>query len=275
MVARNAAQHLPRTLDSLLGQTLKPKQLFVVDDGSTDGTAKILRDYKKRTHLLTVLTRPDRGYDIRRVPSNINLAWQRSVEAGPRARFFMISGDDCFYPTEYARSLITRMQSIERLVVASGRPSHGVISGREHSPSGSGRIISCRFWTSVGERYPVKAGWETWLLYKASEMGLELRLFDDLPFEHLRPRGAGHQFTYWGAAMGTLGYHPLYAMGRIAKNTLVRSIAVKGSLNMLRGYLQAQLGSDDSFIKPHERSLRDFISTEQAQRIAGIVTSLL
>ena len=221
-----------------------------------------------------MLTKPDLGYDIRRVPSNINLACNHNARAGLKTEFFMISGDDCIYPTTYAGTVIGRMRENRRVVIASGRPSAGGNLTREHSPSGSGRMVASRFWSQVGG-YPSKAGWETWLLYKAAQMGFETRLYDDLQFEHARPRGAHHQFTYWGAAMGGLGYHPLYALGRIGKNALMRSIGAKGSVNLLRGYLLSQIGSDDPFISPFEQPLRRFIRREQGRRISGVVSSLL
>src|SRR5215475_137487 len=39
--AYNAAQFLPATLESVLGQTLKPSEVLVIDDGSTDDTAAL------------------------------------------------------------------------------------------------------------------------------------------------------------------------------------------------------------------------------------------
>jgi glycosyltransferase involved in cell wall biosynthesis len=275
VVARNAAQHLPTTLDSLLRQTISPKRVTVVDDGSTDETGRILFRYKERDRTVNCLTLPDRGYDIRRVPSNINLAWKQNNEIGLRTDFFMISGDDCSYPTSYAETLITRMQSNARLVVASGLPSSTGAFTREHAVSGSGRMIKSRFWIEVGARYPVRAGWETWLLYTAAMKGHETRLFNDLHYQHVRPRGTAHQFAYWGAAMGTLGYHPLYAVGRISKNALIRSIGVKGSANMLRGYIQAQLGGEDPFISPFDPQLREFVRREQSRRIQMIAATLV
>ncbi len=275
VVSRNAASQLPGTLNSLFRQTLKPEKVVVVDDGSTDDTPEILKRYKRIHESMVISLRlPDKGYDIRRVPSNINLACKAAVAAGLRTDFFMISGDDCLYPPKYARGLTNRMKANKRIVVASGRPSSGGELSREHSPSGSGRMISSQFWRQVGARYPVNAGWETWLLYKASEMGLQAKLFGNLVFEHIRPRGAKHQFLYWGAAMAALGYNPLYAIGRIAKNTMARAVGVKGSLNMLRGYLQAQLGSEDSFISPFDPTLRSHVSRQQVRMIADIVTSL-
>ncbi len=276
VVARNAAPHLPRTLDSLLQQTLKPERVTVVDDGSIDQTSQILRDYEhEHESIVKVLTLPDRGYDIRRVPSNINLAWKITAASGLKSNFFMVSGDDCFYPAHYVESLLFRMEADERVAVASGRPSTSAGYSHEHSPSGSGRMIRTQFWSETGGTYPVKAGWETWLLYAAVEKGLKVELFRDVVFEHLRPRGAGHQFVYWGAAMQTLGYHPLYAVGRVAKNALTPVTGPRASMNMLRGYLQALLGSEDEFISPFEPRLRRFVNRQQARRVAEVVSSLL
>jgi hypothetical protein len=276
VVARNAAAHLKRTLDSLLNQTLKPEGMVIVDDGSTDSTPGILRGYEQEHHAtVKVITRPDNGYDIRRVPSNINLAWKSMSASGLASDFFMISGDDCFYPPHYAASLLAKMRTDPRTVVASGRPSTSTPLSREHSPSGSGRMINEQFWLDVGGKYPLIAGWESWLLYMAFLNGLKGSLFGDLVFEHFQPRGAKHQFIYWGAAMRTLGYHPLYAMGRIAKNALTTTVGPKGSIKMLRGYFQARLGSDDEFVAPFDSVLRQFVYRQQAQRIVRVVMSIL
>jgi hypothetical protein len=270
VVTRNGASHIGPTLDSLLHQTEKPKWIKVVDDGSSDDTPRILQRYEMLNRNVIVLTKPDRGYDIRRVPANINLAWRQTAELG--TRYFMISGDDCIYPPSYAHSLLDRMNSMARIVVASGRPSTGEGISQEHSPSGSGRMIRRSFWRGVGEGYPLKAGWETWLLYIAEQKGFEARLFADLTYQHARPRGAGHQFLYWGAAMGTVGYHPLYAIGRIMI-TALKPFAPKRVVNLLRGYLQARLGSEDVFIQPYDSSLRAFVKRKQAQRITKIIAS--
>lgn len=272
VVTRNGADHLPRTLDSLLSQKEASKHVTIVDDGSTDDTPNILQKYLEPNDNMEVLTKPDRGYDIRRVPSNINEAWAKSADL--TTEYFMISGDDCTYPRDYAASLLARMDADSRLAVASGRPSTGNHS-QERSPSGSGRMVRCSFWRQVGGAYPLRAGWETWLLYKAAEKGLGVQLFDDLMYEHARPRGAGHQFVYWGAAMSTLGYHPLYAMGRIAINALKPSFAPERAMNMLRGYVEAELGSEDTFLLPYESSLRSFVNQKQCQRIVKVLSSIL
>jgi glycosyltransferase involved in cell wall biosynthesis len=53
MPARNAAATLSEALDSLLNQTLEDFEIVLVDDGSTDSTAKIALSYQdKRIHVI-------------------------------------------------------------------------------------------------------------------------------------------------------------------------------------------------------------------------------
>src|SRR5438445_642587 len=49
----NGAAHLAEALDSVLAQTLPPARVVVVDDGSTDGSAALLRRYGDRITLVS------------------------------------------------------------------------------------------------------------------------------------------------------------------------------------------------------------------------------
>jgi glycosyltransferase involved in cell wall biosynthesis len=274
VVARDAFRYIPRTLDSLLMQSSSARRILVVDDGSTDGTQRILGDYRKdHSETLDILTLPDRGYDIRRVQHNINLAWAKASKSGPKTDLFMITGDDCYYPESYAEVLITRMMRDSRIVVASGKISGESNDSADMLPTGSGRMVRCDFWQQIGGRYPIRAGGETWLVYKALELGLKANIFEDISYQHLRPQGSQHQFVDWGASMHNLGYNPLFVIGRLVRNLVKRKVGVKGSLNMVRGYLQGVLGSSDLYFGPYENSLRNFISSEQRKRITRVVTS--
>ena len=47
----NGERYLREQLDSLLSQTVRATEIFVRDDGSTDGTVSILKDYAQRDAL--------------------------------------------------------------------------------------------------------------------------------------------------------------------------------------------------------------------------------
>lgn len=55
----NVEQYLRECLDSVLGQTLKEIEVICVDDGSTDHSLEILREYEKRDSRVKVLTQPN------------------------------------------------------------------------------------------------------------------------------------------------------------------------------------------------------------------------
>jgi glycosyltransferase involved in cell wall biosynthesis len=61
MSVYNGAAHLEGTLESILGQRDVELELVVVDDGSTDGTAEILRRHAERDSRIRVLWQENRG----------------------------------------------------------------------------------------------------------------------------------------------------------------------------------------------------------------------
>jgi glycosyltransferase involved in cell wall biosynthesis len=61
MAVYNGAAQLPATLDSVLAQSERDFELIVVDDGSSDATPKILRDFAARDARIRVLTHENAG----------------------------------------------------------------------------------------------------------------------------------------------------------------------------------------------------------------------
>ena len=59
--ALNVAGLLPRCLDSLLAQTHRPLEIIVVNDGSTDDSGDVLRDYAERHPEVQVISQAHRG----------------------------------------------------------------------------------------------------------------------------------------------------------------------------------------------------------------------
>lgn len=58
----NMERHLRQCLDSVTGQTLREIEIICVNDGSTDRSAEILREYADRDSRIVVIDKPNGGY---------------------------------------------------------------------------------------------------------------------------------------------------------------------------------------------------------------------
>lgn len=57
----NASQHLAQCLDSLIYQSLKEIEIICVDDGSTDNSLKILKEYEKKHNHIYIISQENAG----------------------------------------------------------------------------------------------------------------------------------------------------------------------------------------------------------------------
>ena len=119
---RDEAEHMRRTLDSVLAQTVPPALWVVVDDGSTDETPAILEDYRSRMPYLRVVRRANRGK--RSVGPGVIEAFYAGVESVSLNDFdYVCKLDlDLDLPPRYFERLMERMEGNPRLGTTSGKP---------------------------------------------------------------------------------------------------------------------------------------------------------
>lgn len=103
----NAARYLPEALNSLLAQTHKRMEIFVIDDGSTDNTAKVMAGYADTT----VYVRQARSG-----PSN---ARNRGIAAATGEYVAFLDADDIWLPSKLEKQLRALQQCPEAGLVYS------------------------------------------------------------------------------------------------------------------------------------------------------------
>ena len=72
----NAAPYVGRCIDSILGQTYQDVQVIMVDDGSTDSSADICREYVKKDNRCIYIHQENAGPDYARKTGVINATGQ-------------------------------------------------------------------------------------------------------------------------------------------------------------------------------------------------------
>lgn len=92
----NQAQYLEETLEGILNQSVKPLQVIVVDDGSTDNTPRLLRRFES---VITTIRVPNGG-----VASARNTGLSRA-----RARFVAFCDSDDVWHPEKLESQLNRL----------------------------------------------------------------------------------------------------------------------------------------------------------------------
>ncbi len=131
------------------------------------------------------------------------------------------------------------------------------------------------FMERIGGRYPIAYGWETWLLYKALELGYTVKNYDDLRYKHLRPYSPGNLFG-WGRAMYSLGFPSYFVLGRFLLNFLWSrrgTQSAKSSVTMAAGYLSAKLNPDGvRGMLIEDEELKTFVRRFSATRLTRVLS---
>jgi len=262
-------------MDSIISQTKLPKFIVIVDDGSTDNTAQIIKEKKTIFQNVHVVNSGSKVRDIRKVPRLLNRGIEFSKGANLEGvKYMMVSGDDNELTVNYARDIIDRMENDPKVVVASGGWIHSIARTGDNMPHGAGRFINLSFFEYVGGKFPVAYGWEPWILYKALEFGFKVKLYGDLRYNHLRPYNPKNLFG-WGRAMYSLGFPTYFVFLRFLANFLMASRGTqtrKAAITMLVGYLSAKLAPQQLgqlIIK--DKRLKTFVNRYTGSRIIRLL----
>lgn len=98
--AYNIEDYIGSCMESVVKQSYKNLEIIAIDDGSTDGTRKIIENYAKSDDRIKVIHQQNAGLSATR-NTGINLATADYI--------CLIDGDDVLY-TDYAAKLLSRMQ---------------------------------------------------------------------------------------------------------------------------------------------------------------------
>ena len=260
--ARNEEQFIGETLTALLNQDIDDNYIIVVNDGSEDKTQEVVNSFPN----IELINIENRGFDAQGTPILARVINQGLEKLVPEVSYdyIMILGSDHILPSNYIRKIVDHLDHNRDIAICSGQ-----IKGEKSKvPRGSGRIVRSDFWKSIGLQYPLKFGFETYLLIKAQQLGYRIDVLNDLISLTSRPtRKSYKKETYisYGKSLRALGYIQLYSVGRIGLISLKNP---KGAFYMLQGYTS----SDIEF---YEEDFRSFLRYIQYGRLKQFIKSFL
>jgi len=90
----NGEKTIAKCLNSILSQSIAPIEIIVVDDGSSDGTTQILRDYCSRFESVTMIALEHKG---------VSFARNAGIEAAHGDYVSFVDADDYIAPDMYEK----------------------------------------------------------------------------------------------------------------------------------------------------------------------------
>jgi poly-beta-1,6-N-acetyl-D-glucosamine synthase len=280
--ARNEAAYIAKTLDSMIKQTVLPAKWVIVNDGSTDNTAAIVRPYLADhpwIELVDLPVRKERHFAAK--VNAFNQGWQRVQQID-----YEIIGNldaDTSFDVDHFEFLLGKFQADSTLGVAGTifkEPGYSSdtdsFEGQNHV-SGQCQIFRRKCFEEIGGYRPNKAGGIDWMaVTTARMMGWKTRSYREKFFFHHRALGTAERSRFassfsYGEKDYYLGGHPVWQMFRVAYRMTKRPYFVDG-FAVGAGYLWALLRREKRPVSPE---LMRFHRKEQMQKLRGILRALI
>jgi glycosyltransferase involved in cell wall biosynthesis len=252
----NEEGHLRTVARAIAGQTRPPDAWIAVDDGSTDGTAGVLRELAGEIPFLRIVSVPGPragigdGLEAARDVQAFNVGLRSA--GGERWDLIGKLDGDVELPPDYFARLLERFRDDPRLGMASGRYLEPTASGGwrlvkapDHHVPGALKLYSAECLARIGGLPPV-LGWDTIDEMYARMHGFRTRAFDDLVARHHRPTGAAGGLLRGRARHGAcawIAHYPAYFVALRSFKEARRNPVGLAGVAFLYGYARAALRS--------------------------------
>ena len=268
LCTRNEKKDISGCVASMCYQSVRPLELIIVDDGSSDSTHKILKALEqvfRQQVKITIIRRQDRGFSALgtyRMADVYNDGF-KVINSIKGWDYIFIGSSANRYPFTYVEDLSKKMDGYG---VASGLATDANLV-RTH-PAGSGRLIRKEVMEKLGGYYPRRYDWEGTTERMSLYMGLKSGNFPEVPFIRTRIQDKYHKRNHkgWGFAMKEVGYLPVIVLVRCLK-MIIKERRISQSLAMIVGYFAYRIDE----LPVYNVQVREL----QRQRIADVTRKIL
>ena len=274
--AYNEAEFLPRTIEAIIQQELTPKQLIIVNDGSTDDTAAIIDGFAERYSWITpVHSYEDKGYSG---GAKIIQAFYRGYAAITLENYdFLVKLDaDLFLEPNYFSTITEHFRQHPTLGLVGGMlltEKNGEwiyenISDRDHVKGAYKAWRKTAFEEMGGLKHTI--GWDTLDEILLQYYGWEVMVDESLPVKHFRPLGTKTGLVRVRVRIGYSFYRMRYGLWisliSAAKTAFRNRPYVLSGLAVMWGFMEAWWRGDEFAVNEDEGK---FIRQFRRQRMVG------
>lgn len=271
---RDEEVYLPLTIESVVQQTIRPRQWIIVNDGSKDSTGSVIDQAERQHSWIKAVHRKDRGF--RKWGAGIIEAFYDGYDVLDCKDWEFMSkldGDLSFEP-DYFEKAFDKFRNDPSVGIGGGVLYHYDRGRRvlENHPQfhvrGGVKIYRRACWEAIDGLW-VGPGSDTIDEVKANMLGWATSSFFDIHMIHHRLTGAS--WGQWGGLVKSgkidyvSGYHPLFLTAK-AIARLFRSPYLLGSFAHVYGYVSAHLQRMQRVDDPQ---LIQYLRRQQLARLFG------
>jgi poly-beta-1,6-N-acetyl-D-glucosamine synthase len=274
---RDEEEHLESTILSMIAQTIRPVEWVIVNDGSVDGTARIIDEAAARVPWIRAVHRQNRGF--RKSGGGVVEAFNDGLSAITNSDWdFIVKLDgDLAFEAGYFESCFEMFRLDPRLGVGGGVICYLEEDGSkrfEECPAfhvrGATKIYRRACWEAIGGFWPAP-GWDTIDEVKANMHSWSTRSFGDLHLVHHRLTGSAdgpwRGLIKNGLANYISGYHPLFMLAKCGSRLLHGQ--VRASLALFYGFVTGYLNRIPQVRDPE---MIRYLRVQQLKRLRGAET---
>ena len=271
---RNEAAYIEKTIRSVAVQTVKPLEWIIVNDGSKDETANLIKKYMPECPWIRLVEKEDRGFT--QVGKGVIEVFNRGYENISRNNWDFIVKLDCdlSFTEGYFEKLINEF-AVDGVLGICGGTSFAVENGTRveekmpiFHPCAAARIYSRKCFEEIGGLIEA-LGWDTIDLLRAQMRGWTTKRIPHLELSHYRRMSSRNGL--WEGKLRTgrnffiTGYHPLFLVARSIYRLKEKPYLIE-SLGVMAGYLKAMLKGESLVVSMEERA---FLRRQQMRRLVG------
>lgn len=248
---KDEEKHIEFTIKSMLKQTIKPVQWAIVDDGSTDNTAEIIKTYAEKYSWIKGVYGKDQG---QRMPGirHIKAFYQGLSALDNKDWDFIVKLDgDLSFEEDYFEKCFMQFNDNPKLGIGGGVILN-LLEGKlipEKGPlfhvRGATKIYKRECWEAIGG-IVVSQCYDTVDEVKANMLGYQTRSFMDIKLIH--HRYTGNAYGKWGSSVKNgmanylSGYHPLFMIAKCGKRFVQKPYSIN-AIGLGYGYIKGYLNN--------------------------------
>jgi len=272
---RNEEEYIHATLKCMLGQTVLPIKWIIVNDGSTDNTEKIIREFMREASFIEYISLPDRGY--RKPGQGVIEAFYEGYKRISNIHYDIVAkfDADLTFPPDTLEKICNAFRN---------DPGLGITGGTRHervSDKGGFKkvLVPKGFVGGPAKFYRKKcfedingliqrAGWDGVDAIRANMKGWRTGELESLKIIHLKPTGTAKgeglkkACEKYGDVSYFMGGYLWYFFLRVIGRSL-ESRSLKVGFYMIKGYLRSYINR----LEREPEKFRKFLKKVQKQNM--------